>query len=397
MPDKNEPKSRVSVVRGFDIESSIRSAIELIGGINKIIHPGQTVMIKPNFGVSVPAETGVITDPEVVEILIRICSEANPANLLVAESTVVGFDTDKMFNELGLKGRFEPLGATLVNLDRDEIVEVPVSNGMVLKKLKLFETAFESDVIISVPTMKTHILTGVTLGMKNMKGVLPDAMKKLMHRIGVKEKIYEFELDHAIADLNSVIRPTLTIIDGFVANEGYKPGAPGIGGTALAFNTTVAGLDPVAVDTIGAYLMGFDPGEIRHITYAGEKNIGVSDMKRIEVVGENVDAVKRMFQRPSIEGRVFNFKDISVVAGKGCSGCREACFIGLSAMSESELEKIGDATVVMGSDVDLSELKEDKRLFLVGNCTLKSEYKGQRIEGCPPPGIHVRKCLVDAY
>jgi hypothetical protein len=143
--------------------------------------------------------------------------------------------------------------------------------------------------------------------------------------------------------------------------------------------------------------MGFDPGEIRHIAYAGEKNIGISDIKRIDVVGENVDAAKHMFQRPSIEGRVFNFKDISVVAGKGCSGCREACFIGLSAMTESELEKIGDATVVMGSDVDLSELKEDRRLFLVGNCTLKSEYKGQRIEGCPPPGLHVRKCLLDAY
>jgi uncharacterized protein (DUF362 family) len=397
MLDKYNQKSRVSVVKGFDIESSIRSAIKLVGGIKKIVRSGQTVLIKPNFGVNVPADTGVITDPDVVDVLVRICSEANPANLMVAESTVVGFDTDKIFTELGLKGRFEKLGATLVNLDQDEIVDVSVSNGTVLKKLKIFKTAYESDVIISVPTMKTHILTGVTLGLKNMKGVLPDAMKKLMHRIGVKQKIHEFELDHAIADLNSVIKPTFTIIDGFIANEGYKPGTPGIGGTALVFNTTVAGFDPVAADTIGAYLMGFETGEIRHIAYAGEKNIGISDMKRIEVVGENVDEVKRMFQRPSIEGRVFDFKDISVVAGKGCSGCREACFIGLSAMSEAELEKIGEATVVMGADIDLSELKKDKRLFLVGNCTPKSGHKGQRIEGCPPPGVHVKKCLLDAY
>jgi hypothetical protein len=67
-------------------------------------------------------------------------------------------------------------------------VEVPVPDGFVLKKLKIFKTAYESDVVISVPTMKTHILTGVTLGLKNMKGTLPDKMKKLMHRIGVTFK-----------------------------------------------------------------------------------------------------------------------------------------------------------------------------------------------------------------
>ena len=393
----NRPKSIVSIVKGTDIESSIRSVLALIGGIKTVIHPRQTVIIKPNFAVNVPAETGIITDPNVVDVLIKICMEANPAKLMVAESTVVGFDTAHIFKSLGLMGRFEKLGATLINLDEDEIVEVPVPHGTVLKKLKVYKTAYESDVIISVPSMKTHILTGVTLGLKNMKGIIPDAMKKQMHRIGVKKKLYDFELDHAIADLNSVIKPNLTIIDGFITNEGYKPGTPGIGGSPLAFNTTVAGLDPVAVDTVGAYLMGFDPGEVNHISYAGERHVGIADMNRIEIVGENPEKVKHPFQRPSIEGKVFNFKDVSVVSGKGCSGCREACFIGLSAMTETELEKLGQTTVVMGSDVELSELEKEKRLFLVGNCTFKSELNGAKIEGCPPPGVHVKKCLLDAY
>jgi hypothetical protein len=159
----------------------------------------------------------------------------------------------------------------------------------------------------------------------------------------------------------------------------------------------VAGVDPVAVDSVGAYLMGFDTGEIKHIAYADERHVGISDMNRIEIVGETPEIVRHPFQRPSIEGDVFNFKDVSVVSGKGCSGCREACFIGLSAMSESELEKLGRTTVVMGSDVELSERDKESRLFLVGNCTLKSEFNGITIEGCPPPGIHVRKCLLDAY
>ena len=107
----NRTESVVSVVKGDDIEPSIRSALELIGGIQTIIHPGQTVMIKPNFAVNVPPESGIITDPDVIDVLVKICKEANPAKLMVAESTVVGFDSSYIFKELGLPGRFEKLGA----------------------------------------------------------------------------------------------------------------------------------------------------------------------------------------------------------------------------------------------------------------------------------------------
>ncbi len=394
MPAERLPKSQVSVVRGEQIESSIKEALDLIGGVGRAIRPGDTVLIKPNFGVSVPVETGVVTDPGVIDILISLCMDASPARLLVGESTVVGLDTAQIFRELGLEGRFERLGATMINLDQDEIVEVPVPDGAVLKRLKMYKTAYESDVIISVPSMKTHILTGVTLGLKNMKGTLPDMMKKLMHRIGVKENVLEFELEHAIADLNSVKPPAMTIIDGFIANEGYKPGTPGIGGTPLQFNTVVAGLDPVAVDAVAAYLMGFNPGEVRHISYAGARKIGVADLDQIEVLGARLDDLRRRFKRPSMEGILFDFKDVSIVAGKGCSGCRESTLIGLTGMTEPELEKVGKAVVVVGANVKLSEKDKEKRPILVGNCTSKSELEGERIEGCPPPGIHVKRCLL---
>jgi len=386
-------KSQVSVVKGSDIESSVRTALDLIGGIQRIVKPGDTVLIKPNFSVGVSSRTGVITDPRVVEVVVEICKEASPGRLMVGESTVVGFNTAQVFKDLGLKGRFERLGAVLVNLDEDEIVEVTVPNGSVLKKLQLFKKAYESDVIISVPTMKTHILTEVSLGLKNMKGILPDRMKKIMHRIGVKKKVKEYELEHAIADLNSVKRPSMTIIDGFIANEGYEPGTPGIGGTPVEFNTVVAGFDPVAVDVVGSYLMGFDPMEIRHIVFAQDRKIGFANMGQIDVLGARVEDLRRKFKRPSLEGVLFDFKDIVIVAGNGCSGCREATLIGLSGMTESELEAIGKAVMVIGSDVDLPEETKGQRIFLVGNCTLNSGLKGKRIEGCPPPGIHVKKCL----
>ncbi len=397
MGAKGDSKRQVSVVRAEGPVPAVKEALDRIGGIEGIIRPGDHVLIKPNFGVAVSYKTGIITDPGVIEALIPICMAANPGRLMVGESTVVGFDTDQVFRELGLVGRFERLGATLVNLDQDEIIDIPVPDGIVLKKIKMFRTAYECDVIISVPTMKTHILTGVTLGLKNMKGTLPDKMKKLMHRIGVKEKVREYELEHAIAELNSVRSPDLTIIDGLIANEGYEPGTPGIGGVPVAFNTLLAGTDPVAVDATGAYLMGFEPGEVRHIAYAADRNVGTADLTRIEVIGGDLDLLRRPFKRPSLEGVAFDFKDVSLMVGQGCSGCREATLIGLSGMSESELEGIGEAVVVVGSDVELPEAHRGKRIFLVGNCTLKSPLKGERIDGCPPPGIHVKQCLLGQY
>ena len=116
-------------------------------------------------------------------------------------------------------------------------------------------------------------------------------------------------------------------------------------------------------------------------------------MGQIDVLGARIEDLRRKFKRPSLEGVLFDFKDIVIVAGNGCSGCREATLIGLSGMTESELEAIGKAVMVIGSDVDLPEETKGQRIFLVGNCTLNSGLKGKRIEGCPPPGIHVKKCL----
>jgi len=390
-------KSAVSIVKGDDVAVCVRKALDLAGGIRSIVQPGQTVLIKPNFGVAVPPETGIITDPRVIDALIDECRKADSARIVVAESSVVGFNTSEVFRELGLQNRFERRGAELVDLDQDEIIKVDVPDGTVLKSVQIFKSAYESDVIISVPTMKTHILTGVTLGLKNMKGILPDSMKKRMHRIGAKQRIRDFELDHAIADLNTVIAPSFTVIDGIIANEGYKPGTLGIGGTAVQFDTIVAGRDPVAVDTVGAYLMGYAPGEVRHIAYAAERGVGVGDLNRVDIRGENPHQIRRAFARPSLDGVIFDFKNISFVAGKGCSGCRESCYIALSGLNEAQLDSIGKSVVAVGTDFDLAEVKEGTRLFLVGNCTFNHALDGERIEGCPPPGIHVRKCLLGQY
>ena len=120
------------------------------------------------------------------------------------------------------------------------------------------------------------------MGMKNMFGLLPDKFKSKYHLIGINK---------VIAEINTVLKPTLTVIDGFVAMEGSGP----VGGTPVQMDLIIAGSDPVATDATACRIMGFDPHEIKHVYKAYEKGLGNID--DIQVVGERLENVSRPFAR----------------------------------------------------------------------------------------------------
>jgi uncharacterized protein (DUF362 family) len=381
----------VSIVKGKDIRHMTREAVSLLGGIEDVLKPGHQVLIKPNMGVDLPSSSGTTTNPFVVAALVEIVKEAGAKRIIVGESSVVGYKADKIFDALEVRDLFKSAGAEVISLDGDKSLKVKVSDGDVLDSIRIHRTAWESDFIISVPVLKTHFQTVVSLGMKNMKGTLPDSMKKIMHRIGVKELKYEFELEHAVVDLISVLSPNLTVIDGITAQEGYKPGSAGVSGSPLPFDTVIAGFDPVATDAIGAYLMGFDPMEIPLIRRAFERGLGEARMEKIQTIGTPVEQVRKKFQPASIDGMRLEFKNIRLCVDKGCSGCRETTILALAGMSEEEINRIGEAEVLIGIDAEQS-LPECKKI-LIGNCTKVLPYEGLKIEGCPPPSFYIKKCL----
>jgi uncharacterized protein (DUF362 family) len=136
--------------------------------------------------------------------------------------------------------------------------------------------------VISAAKMKTHMATKVTLGMKNMFGLLPDKFKGKFHMNGISK---------VVVDINTVIKPALTVIDGFVAMEGRGP----TDGTPVKMDLIIAGKDVVATDATAARVMGFDPHEISHIRTAAQKGLGNID--NIEIVGSKLEDVKRVFKR----------------------------------------------------------------------------------------------------
>jgi len=166
----------------------------------------------------------------------------------------------------------------LIDLDDDEYVTVDVPDYLALKTVRISKTALET-AIVSVPKLKLHRMAGVTLSLKNLMGV-----------VSPKGQIHHY-LDEKIADLASVVRPRLALIDGIIGGGGHE-----LAGRPITMDLVITGLDPVAVDTVGAAVMGFDPKKAKHITLAAQKGLGTCDSERIKIIGEPIDKVKKDFK-----------------------------------------------------------------------------------------------------
>jgi len=389
-------KAEVAIQRGQNVQDIVKTALDL-GGLSKLIKRGDTVFISPNYGVPMKWDTGATTNPEVVVAVIDFVKEAGAKVVKVGESSVVGLDAGKVMAELAVDRIFVDAGAEVVNLDKDQknVIKKEVPKGKLLRQINIFKPAVECDVLISVPVLKTHIYAKVSLGMKNLKGTLPDTQKKIFHRIGTPkrstEQTEQFELDRCISDMMTVHHPHFTVIDGIVGQEGFVPGY-GVCGSAVEMNTIVAGSDFVAVDAVGAYIMGFDPMEVNHIRYCHEMGLGEADMKNIAILGESPQAVRREF-RPAIPGKIGTYENVTVIEGGSCSGCSFAIRWTLNAFKPEEIQKWDTTIFFVGSDVQPPE-KIRGRVFLIGNCACRLQIENSvPVTGCPPPFFHVVEVL----
>ncbi len=384
----------VSIQCGLNPADTVKRALALQGGFVRLVRPGATVLIKPNYGVPVSWEAGATTHPDVVVGLIEAARTAGAGRITVAESAIVGFDAGRVMTELGVWQRFERAGARVVNLDEapDDFVEKKIPAGKLLKRIKIFRQALECDVLVSVPVLKTHIYTTVSLGIKNLKGTLPDAQKKIMHRIGARKKQSDlFELDRSIADMMTVHSPDLTVIDATVGQEGFVQNA-GICGNPVPLNSVLVGTDFVATDAVGAAMMGFDPLEVNHLRYCREMDLGRADIDHIQIVGEDLNVLRRPF-RPAVPGELGDYEHLVVKEGGSCSGCSVAIRCALNSFAPQQLETWRPAVIHVGSCRDDTGASGGRKVF-IGKCACRFAVRGdEKITGCPPPFTYVANRL----
>jgi len=275
------PGRRVAIARGEDPRALVREVLEGIEAA-AVVGRGDRVVLKPNYVEPMSPESGVTTDPRVIAAVVEWLQELGVRDITIAEGGATAAGTDRAFRMVGLPEMAERLGVRLVNVFRDERVEVEIPGARSLHRVGLSRTILEADCLINLPKLKCHCMAYVTLGIKNLMGaVIPD--KVMMHR----------ELARRLCDLALALKPKLCVIDGLVGAEGHETA-----GSAVKTEVMIGGLDPVATDAVGAMVMGIDPMRVEHLRLCAERGLGELRAGRIEVVGAQVEEVRRGYRQP---------------------------------------------------------------------------------------------------
>jgi uncharacterized protein (DUF362 family) len=340
--------------------------------------------------VPVRTGTGIVTDVRVVEAVTKLALEKRPKRVVIGEGSSVGYDFKERWNSVycmertGVTGVAERLGVEVVDLNQDERVEVVAADAFVMSKFALAKTALEADILLSVPVIKTHIRTGITCGLKNMKGVLPGDEKKRTHKLG---------LDKGIVDLNRVIRPTFTIVDGIVGVQGAW--SSHVEETdKVPLNVITAGRDVVAVDAVCAAIAGFDPKEILHVQLAAEAKLGTAELRQIEIRGEAIEKVRRRFTTFLQASRKL-FGAAEIIEKDTCTGCMGECVSTFIYLNKAGFEhRLSDLALIMGTPDEVITQKENP--VIIGRCAKAHRTRGTFVPGCPPHGLKITDAVCEA-
>jgi len=247
-----------------NLEQAVKKAIDDLGGISNFVKPGDKVLIKANICGGTPDNTASYTSKDLVGHVVDLVIKAGgkPA---ICDADMIWTKFWENAREMGWDRWAKERDVDLINLSDTELVYFDFGEDTVFQdndrpnKEIVSKELLDADVIISIPKMKTHLYTGVTLGMKNMYGTLPMMDKAQYHKKGIDEVIYW---------INRAFTPTLTIIDGTVGGEAVGP----LSVTPVQFNTVVASNNVALADAVASKLMGFDRPfeEINHLKLAKE-------------------------------------------------------------------------------------------------------------------------------
>jgi uncharacterized protein (DUF362 family) len=368
------------------VEKAVRKAVALAGGLAAVVKPGNLVIVKPNLvfdPITSDGElvAGACTSAEVCRAIARLVKELD-ATPVVADSATVGHDTESAIRRLGYD-KLREEGIEVLDLKRGQKeVTVECPKGKVFKDMTTWEIVVRADVIISVPVMKTHDQAEATLGLKNLKGLYTDAMKKRAHTTNLFQQV---------ADWATVVKPGMTVVDGIVGQEGAGPNF----GIPVEMDLIIAGTDPVATDAVTSTVMGFEPEKLLITSYAAEHGLGTMDLAEIQVAGEPIEKVCRRFLRVIEDPRVLVPNLRVIHAENTCTGCRLCFHVTLMELTKNGFaDKVAGYVALTGSGALPSDI-DPSYLITIGRCVPMSNRIGKaHVGGCPPNGLPIMRALL---
>lgn len=375
----------VFVAKGKD---PYRMTREVLKKIDLSPAKGKRVLLKPNAGRCAGPETGTVTHPMVVAAAIDAFMESG-AEVVVGESPVAGVKTSEAFEKSGIAQVAAERGCRCIDMDARRFVKVELPEGKVLTSIKVCPDALECDLVVSIPVMKTHMHTGVTLSVKNMKGCLWRRSKVDLHMLPEIPGCPDRPLNVAIADMASVLKPHLSIIDGTIGMEGLGPSA----GTPRNAGIVVASVNPFAADAVACALMGVDPISIPHLRIASERGYGTIDLSQLDIHPSSWKDWVASFAPPP-ESLSIAFQGVEVLDSKSCSACQSTLLMFLKRYGDqlkTSLQKDGTLKVAIGK----GHTTIPANSLCIGNCTAKFKKEAVHVSGCPPVASEILKTYLE--
>jgi uncharacterized protein (DUF362 family) len=250
----------------FSVKKLTQSVFEAAGGIRQFVSKGDVVVIKPNISWGRPSKMAATTNPEVLQAVIELCQEAGAKKVRIADNTIE--NSKFCFSVSGAENVAKITGAELIIPDESLMREMKLQ-GDRLDVWPVYLPIVEADKLINLPVAKDHILSSVTLGMKNWFGAI-GGRRGSLHR----------EIHPNIVDLAQFFKPTITLID---ATRIMTRNGPSGGSTSdvVIKNTLILSDDPVAADGKAALLLGREPRNIGHIKLAKKRGLGTYDFSEL--------------------------------------------------------------------------------------------------------------------
>ncbi|MFZ1980605.1 MAG: DUF362 domain-containing protein [Smithella sp.] len=266
-------KSDIVAAHGLSTAVITKAAIDGLGGIKSFISRGDIVVVKPNIGWDRLPAYAATTNPEVVSAVITLCYEAGAKQVKVFDHSVV--DPRRCYKQSGIFDAATAAGGIVSYIDDRKFREVKLA-GVALKSWPLYTEAIEADKFINIPIAKTHGLSTLTLGMKNLMGIMGSSRGRIHQNI-----------NGALVDLAMAVRPALIILDAVRILTANGPQGGDLA-DVRQLNTVIAGRDQVAVDAFGATLFGLKGTNLGYVVAGHKAGLGTMDIARLKIKKINV-------------------------------------------------------------------------------------------------------------
>jgi uncharacterized protein (DUF362 family) len=263
------PADELVVVKNGSAAQMVRKAVDALGGMAKFVKKNQTVLVKPNIGWDRVPEQAADTNPDVVAEVVKMCFEAGAKRVRVLDRTCN--EARRCYLRSGIEKAAADAGAEVRYIVDSRFEEIQIPQGELLKSWPIYRDALESDVLINIPIAKHHGISRLTLGFKNLMGLLGGDRGQIHRDFMTK-----------IVDIALAIKPDLTIIDAYRILLRNGPTGGNLSDVAET-KTIIAGTDRVAVDAYAVSLFNMNLNEIEYIKIASQRGLGKMELSKVRM------------------------------------------------------------------------------------------------------------------